>query len=82
MLKFFSKDTSKINMSASSDDEIKNPYLIGIYISNSHLSKDLDNNFKITHFYEYDFPIKRSYEFHQKKIHRIKVGCWRMEKIN
>lgn len=39
-----------------------------------------DNNFKITALYEYDFPLKATQKFHKKRIHRIQVGCWRMEK--
>jgi len=40
-----------------------------------------DYGFKITHLWKFDFPIKATYSFHRKKIQRIKVGCWRMEKI-
>jgi len=41
-----------------------------------------DNNYKITHYWKFNFPIKASQLFHKKKIHRISVGCWRLEKIN
>lgn len=40
-----------------------------------------DNNFKITHFFKYDFPLKNTQFFHTKKIHKIDVGCWRFERI-
>lgn len=42
------------------------------------LSKD--SGFKITHYWEFDFPIKQSMKFHKKKIQRVRVGCWRLEK--
>lgn len=37
-----------------------------------------DNGFRIANYYEFDFPIKASHLFHKRKIHRIKVGCWRL----
>jgi len=40
-----------------------------------------DKGFKIDHFWSFDFPLKMAMEFHTKKIHRIKVGCWRLEKL-
>lgn len=39
-----------------------------------------DNNFKITHYFEFDFPLKNTMDFHTKKIKKIKVGCWRFER--
>lgn len=42
------------------------------------LSKD--HNFSITHQWAFDFPLKATYAYHRRKIHRIKVGCFRMEK--
>jgi putative methylase len=39
-----------------------------------------DNNFKITHFFSFEFPLKNTMAYHEKKLQRIKVGCWRMEK--
>lgn len=39
-----------------------------------------DNGFKITHYKEYNFPLKQSMKQHKKKIEKIKVGMWRMEK--
>ena len=40
-----------------------------------------DNNYRITHNWNYAFPIKATQLFHKKKIHRIRVGCWRMERV-
>lgn len=42
------------------------------------ISKDF--NFKITHFWQYDFPIKAQFDFHKKPVKRIEVGLWRIEK--
>ncbi|MBU0461553.1 MAG: METTL5 family protein [Nanoarchaeota archaeon] len=39
-----------------------------------------DNNFKMTHHWKFDFPLKQSQKFHKKRIQRIQVGCWRLEK--
>lgn len=39
------------------------------------------NNFKVTNRLEFDFPIKQTMKHHRKRIHRFKVGCWRMEKL-
>jgi len=36
--------------------------------------------FKMTHYFEFDFPIKHSMKHHRKKIERIRVGCWRIKK--
>jgi putative methylase len=40
-----------------------------------------DHNFKITHFFKFNFPLKKTMKFHKKSIQRIDVGCWRLEKI-
>ena len=40
----------------------------------------VDNGFKTTHYQEYDFPLKQTMPQHKKKIERIKVGLWRLEK--
>lgn len=40
------------------------------------------NNFKITHFWSFDWPLKMTMKYHRKRIQYIKVGCWRLEKIN
>ena len=39
-----------------------------------------DSGFKITHYWEYDFPLKQTMKFHKRRIQKIKVGCWRLEK--
>ncbi|MCX6706771.1 MAG: METTL5 family protein, partial [Candidatus Woesearchaeota archaeon] len=58
-----------------------------IYSFHKATSKDFmqkisaDHGFKISHYWEYDFPLKATQLFHKKRIHRIKVGCWRLEKI-
>ena len=39
-----------------------------------------DNNFQITHFYRYDFPINATFKFHEKPVVKIDVGLWRLEK--
>ncbi len=38
--------------------------------------------FRATHLLKFSFPLKRTMPFHNKKIQRIEVGCWRMEKQN
>lgn len=40
----------------------------------------LDKGFRTTHFFEFDFPLKHSMDHHRKKVEKIKVGCWRIEK--
>ena len=40
-----------------------------------------DNGFSITNYYKFNFPIKASHLFHKRKLHRIGVGCWRMESV-
>ena len=40
-----------------------------------------EKGYKITHFWSFDFPLKMTIEHHRKRIHRIKVGCWRLEKL-
>ena len=40
-----------------------------------------DKGFEITHFWQYKFPIKASFDFHTKKIHRIDVGLYRLAKV-
>jgi len=37
-----------------------------------------DSSFRIANYYEFDFPIKAQHLFHKRRIHRIKVGCWRL----
>ncbi|MBW2993450.1 METTL5 family protein [Candidatus Woesearchaeota archaeon] len=40
------------------------------------------HSFKITHFWTFDWPLKQTMKYHKKRIQHIKVGCWRLEKIN
>ncbi len=40
-----------------------------------------DKGYKISHFWSFDFPLKMMLKHHKRKIHRIKVGCWRLEKL-
>lgn len=42
------------------------------------LSKE--KGFKVTHFFKFDFPLKKTQDFHTKKRYDVKVGCWRIEK--
>lgn len=39
-----------------------------------------ENKFDITNYFEFDFPLKQTMKFHKKRITRIRVGCWRMER--
>ena len=43
------------------------------------ISKDF--NFQITDVFNYDFPIKAAFKFHQKPVKKVDVSLWRMEKI-
>ena len=38
------------------------------------------NNFEVTHYWEYSFPLKNTMKFHSKKIQHIAVGVFRFEK--
>ncbi|MBN2367461.1 methyltransferase [Candidatus Woesearchaeota archaeon] len=40
-----------------------------------------DNGFKVTHFFTFNFPLKQTQHFHTRKIHRVDVGCWRLQKL-
>ncbi|MCM2325840.1 MAG: METTL5 family protein [Candidatus Woesearchaeota archaeon] len=40
-----------------------------------------ENGFKITHFFRFDFPLKKTMDFHTQKRKIIEVGCWRLEKV-
>ena len=37
-------------------------------------------NAKITHIWDFRFPLKASFGFHRRQIHRIGVSCFRFEK--
>ena len=39
-----------------------------------------DNGFKVSHAWDFKFPLKASFEFHKRRIHRIAVSCFRLEK--
>ncbi len=39
-----------------------------------------DNNFKITGIFNFKFSLKQTYNFHKKKIQKIEVSCYRLEK--
>ncbi|MAH33428.1 DNA methylase [archaeon] len=39
-----------------------------------------DNGFKITNVWDFEFPLKASQSFHTRKIRRINVSCFRIEK--
>jgi len=39
-----------------------------------------DNNFKSELIMKFNFPLPKTYSFHKKKIHIVKVGLWRFEK--
>lgn len=38
------------------------------------------SHFKPTHFFQFDFSLKATLNFHKKKVHHVMVGCWRIEK--
>lgn len=38
------------------------------------------NNFRVTNILRFDLPIKQTMKYHKKRIHRFKVGCWRLER--
>jgi len=39
-------------------------------------------NAKITHIWRFDFPLKATFGFHRRRIHRIDVSCFRFEKTS
>lgn len=41
-----------------------------------------DNGFIVTHYQEYDFPLKMSMPQHKKNIEKIKVGVWRVRQVS
>ncbi len=40
-----------------------------------------DNGFKITRYFEFDFPLPKTQKFHTHKTYKFRVGCWRFERI-
>ena len=39
------------------------------------------NNTKITHIWDFKFPLKATFAFHRRQIHRVNASCFRFEKI-
>lgn len=39
-----------------------------------------DSKVRVTNMWKFDFPLKKSLEHHRKKIQKIKVSCFRIEK--
>ncbi len=39
-----------------------------------------DKGFNITHKWDFSWPLKQTLKFHRKRIYRIKVSCFRLEK--
>jgi putative methylase len=39
-----------------------------------------DKEFKITNYWEFEWQLKMTMKHHEKRIHKIDVGCWRLEK--
>jgi len=39
-----------------------------------------DNNLKITNKFDFSFPLKATQSFHKKRIERIEVSCFRLER--
>lgn len=38
-----------------------------------------ENGYCTTHKWDYEFPLKNQYTHHTRRIHRIKVSCWRFQ---
>lgn len=39
------------------------------------------NNAETTHIWDFKFPLKATFEFHRRQIHRINVSCFRFQKL-
>lgn len=39
-----------------------------------------EKGFKISNYWEFGWPLKMTMKHHEKKIHKVKVGCWRLER--
>jgi len=39
-----------------------------------------DHDFEITEQWDFNYPLKKTQKHHKKKLERIKVSCWRLEK--
>ena len=49
--------------------------------SKNFISKFVDEKkFKVTDVWDFEFPLKATYEFHSRRIKRIPVSCFRMER--
>jgi putative methylase len=40
-----------------------------------------DYNYRITHHWRYEFPIKATFAFHEKPVKYVDVGLWRMKRV-
>ena len=40
-----------------------------------------ENGFKVKNLIVFNFPLKRSFFFHTKKVHYVKVGFWKIERF-
>lgn len=67
---------------------LKNAFEIGNLVYSFHKSESksfveklsTENKFKVTDVWDFNFPLKATYSFHTRKIKRIKVSCFRIEK--
>ena len=41
-----------------------------------------ENGFNVTNIFDFEFPLKATFSYHTRKIKRIKVSCFRIEKTN
>ncbi|MBI4149549.1 methyltransferase [Candidatus Woesearchaeota archaeon] len=39
-----------------------------------------EHGFTVTHILPFDIPLKPTQKFHTKRIHRVQIACWRLEK--
>lgn len=39
-----------------------------------------DKGFRISHRWDFNWPLKQTLKFHRKRLHRVKVSCFRLEK--
>lgn len=39
-----------------------------------------ESNFHLTHLWRYSLPLKKTMDFHTRRIERVAVGCFRLEK--
>ncbi|MBN1385465.1 methyltransferase [Candidatus Woesearchaeota archaeon] len=40
-----------------------------------------DHGFDVTNRWDFSFPLKKTHKFHKRKIHRIEVSCFRMQRM-